>query len=129
MLRQRLLVVSATQDTGAWLSEMLGLAGDEVEAVTDGAVAFQRVWDADYDVIVTELGIPGIDGRDLYMAFQNTWPELTGRMVFICAEPSESIEAFVASTGVPFVRGPVTLMDLREAVRAVRSLPRPRTFV
>ena len=93
-------MVSATRDTGAWLSEMLGLEGDEVEAVTDGAVAFQ-----------------------------NTWPELTGRMVFICAQPSESIEAFVASTGVPFVRGPVTLMDLREAVRAVRSLPRPRTFV
>ena len=119
-------MVSATQDTGEWVSEMLGLAGDEVEAVTDGAAAFQRVWDADYDVIVTELGIPGIDGRDLYMAFQNTWPELTRRMVFLCAQPTETIDAFVASTGVPYVRGAVTLMDLREAVRAVNSLPRPR---
>lgn len=121
-------MVSATQETAAWLAEMLSLAGDEVEAVTDGAAAFQRVWDADYDVIVTELAMPGVDGRDLYMAFQNTWPELTRRMVFVSAQPTESYDAFVASTSVPHVRGPVSLMDLREAVRTVSALPRPRAY-
>jgi two-component system CheB/CheR fusion protein len=128
MPRQRFLVVSATRETAAWLAEMLGLAGAEVEAVTDGAAAFQRVWDADFDVIVTELAMPGVDGRDLYMAFQNTWPELTRRMVFVCAQPTECHEAFVASTSVPLVRGPVTLMDLREAVLTVSALPRPRAY-
>ena len=122
-------MVSGTRDTAAWLSEMLALSGDQVDAVTDGAVAFQRVWDADYDVIVSELGIPGIDGRDLYMAFQNTWPELTRRMVFVCGEPSQAIQDFVARTGVPLVRGPVSLMDLREALRAVRTAPRSRALV
>jgi two-component system NtrC family sensor kinase len=84
MQRQRILVVTATRETGAWLVDKLGLTGDQVDAVTDGAAAFQFVWDEDYDVIVSEVGMPGIDGRDLYMAFQNTWPELTRRMVFVC---------------------------------------------
>jgi two-component system NtrC family sensor kinase len=125
----RILVMSATRETATWLSDMLSLTGDQVDAVTDGADAFRRVWDADYDVIVSELGMPGIDGRDLYMAFQNTWPELTRRMVFIGGQPSPALEQFVAGTRVPFVRGPVTLMDLREAVRAACIVPRSRSLV
>ncbi len=129
MQRLKILVVSGTRETAAWLSDMLGLSGDEVDAVTDGADGFRRVWDADYDVIVSELGVPGIDGRDLYMAFQNTWPELTRRMVFLCGEPSSELEQFVARTSVPFVRGPVSLIELREAVRCVCALPHPRALV
>ena len=128
MQRQRILVVTGTSDKAAWLGDMLGLAGDHVDTVTDGAAAFQLVWDADYDVIVCEIGVPGIDGRDLYMAFQNTWPELTRRMVFLCGTPTPAIEAFVAQTQVPFVRGAVTLMELREAVRAAAAAPRSRAL-
>jgi CheY-like chemotaxis protein len=124
-----ILVVSATRETAAWLSDMLAQSGNQVEAVTDGADAFQRVWDVEYDVIVTELGGPGIDGRDLYMAFQNTWPELTRRMVFVCGEPSPGLDQFAARTNVPCVRGPVNLKDLSEAVRAVRAAPRSRALV
>ena len=124
-----ILVVSATRETATSLSGMLTQSGSRVEAVTDGADAFQRVWDVDFDVIVTEIGGPGIDGRDLYMAFQNTWPELTRRMVFVCGEPSQSLDQFVARTNVPCVRGPVTQKDLAEAVRTVRAAPRPRALV
>ena len=124
-----ILVMSPTRETAAWLSGMLAQSGDQVEAVTDGADAFQRVWDVDYDVIVSELGVPGIDGRDLYMAFQNTWPELTRRMVFVCGEPSPGLDQFVARTNVPCVRGPVSAADLRNAVLAVCAAPRPRALV
>jgi CheY-like chemotaxis protein len=124
-----ILVVSATRETAAWLSGLLTQGGARVHAATDGADAFQRVWDVEYDVIVTELGGPGIDGRDLYMAFQNTWPELTRRMVFVCGEPSPALDQFVAGTNVPCVRGPVKLEALADAVRTVRSTPRPRALV
>jgi two-component system NtrC family sensor kinase len=126
MQRQRILVVSGTSDTASWLSEKLSLSGDQVDAVTDGATAFQVVWETDYDVIVTEIGMPGIDGRDLYMAFQNTWPELTRRMLFVCGHPTAAIEDFAARTGVPFVRTPVSVTELREAVQAVVAGPPSR---
>ena len=129
MNRQRILVVTATRETGDWLADMLALAGDQVDAVTDGAAAFQLVWDTEYDVIVSEVGVPGIDGRDLHMAFQNTWPELTRRMVFLCGAPTAPIEDFAARAGVPLVRGQVSLMDLREAVRSAASTPRSRALV
>jgi len=117
----KILVVSATRATAAWLSELLTQDGGAVEALTDGAAAFQRVWDADYDVIVSELGTPGVDGRDLFMAFQNTWPELTRRMVFVCGQPRQEDEAFAVRVGVPLVRGPIDLAALRDALRIVRA--------
>jgi CheY-like chemotaxis protein len=129
MERQRILVVTGTRDTADRLADMLALAGDHVDAVTDGAAAFQRVWDADYDVIVSEAGVPGIDGRDLHMAFQNTWPELTRRMVFVCAVPTPPVEEFAARAGVPLVRGRASLVELREAVRQAASAPRSRVLV
>ena len=129
MSNQQILVVNANSEMATWLAKLLRLSGDRVDAVTDGEDAFQRVWDADYDVIVADLGGPGIDGRDLYMAFQNTWPEVTRRMVFVCDEPTAAMEGFVARTGVPLVRGPVSLLALQVAVRTASTMPRSRALV
>lgn len=126
MVRAKILLVSGSAETGRHLSEMLERGGDAVEALTDGAEAFQRVWDDDYDVIVTELGMPGIDGRDLYMALQNTWPELTRRMVFVSSEITEPMRDFAARTGVPLLRVRPNAAELRNALRA---LPLPNLFV
>ena len=116
----KILVVSSTRDTAAWLGRVLAEDG-EVETMTDGAAAFQRVWETTYDVIVSELGVPGIDGRDLYMALRNTWPELTERMIFVSAAPSERAAEFAERVSVPLVRDPVGAPQLRDAVRLVRS--------
>lgn len=129
MHEQRILVVSATPDTAAWLSETLEATGDRIDVVTDGRDAFQRVWDANYDIIVAELGGPGVDGRDLYMAFQNTWPELTRRMVFVCAEPNPTVEAFALRAAVPVLRAPASAEDLRETVRNVSGFRRSRALL
>jgi CheY-like chemotaxis protein len=129
MLNQRILVVSAMSETAMWLSRLLEAEGATVDALTDGAAAFQRVWDEEYDVIVSEIGTPGIDGRDLYMAFQNTWPELTDRMVFVCGEPTREVREFVTRTAVPCLLAPVSRVALCDAVRAVRAVPAPRSLV
>ena len=118
----RILVVSSTADTAAWLGRVLAEEG-EVDALTDGAQAFQAVWETGYDVIVSEIGVPGIDGRDLYMALRNTWPELADRMIFVAATPTPRASEFAARAGVPLVRDPVGAADLRDAVRAVRARP------
>jgi two-component system NtrC family sensor kinase len=117
----KVLVVSGSAEMAGSMAAMLGVTGDEIVALTDGAEAFRRVWDDDYEVIVTELGMPGIDGRDLYMAFQNTWPELTRRMVFVCATPTEPMVDFASRTGVPVLCEPFSLVELRAAVQAVRT--------
>ena len=126
MARPRILLVSGTVETARGLSDMLAADGDDVDVSTDGAEAFQRMWDNDYDVIVSELGVPGVDGRDLYMALQNTWPELTRRMVFVSAAPTEAHIDFATRTGLTLLRVPADADELHDALRA---LPGPDQFV
>ena len=127
MTKPKVLLISGTAETARRLSLMLEDGGDDVDAYTDTAAAFQRVWDDDYDVIVSELGGPGvIDGRDLYMALQNTWPELTRRMVFVCTEPTEALRDFAMRTGIPLLPVP---LDSAEFRRAVCMLPSANQFV
>ena len=121
MGRPKILLLSGSSETARRLSAMLENGGDDVQTFTDGAEAFQRMWDNDYDVIVTELGLPGIDGRDLYMALQNTWPELTRRMIFVCANPTDAVRDFATRSGVPLLRVPSDAMD----EVALRALPGP----
>ena len=119
MGRPKILLLSGSSETARRLSAMLEIGGDEVQTFTDGAEAFHRMWDDDYDVIVTELGLPGIDGRDLYMALQNTWPELTRRMIFVCADPTDAVRDFATRSGVPLLRVPSDAMELEVALRAL----------
>ena len=126
MARTKILLLSGSAETSRRLSDMLEDGGDDVDALTDGALAFEQVWNDEYDVIVTELGLPGIDGRDLYMALQNTWPELTRRMVFVCAEPTEAFRDFALRTGVPLLRVPA---DAEEFEKARRALPGPDPLI
>ena len=121
MFPNRILVVTDNPETSRWMSDSLGLYGDVVDTVPDGARAFQRVWEAGYDVIIAELGMRGVDGRDLYMALQNTWPELTRHMIFLAAEPDSAQERFVVRTGAILLRGTLNLPDLRDAISAVRT--------
>jgi len=119
MGRPKILLLSGSSETARRLSAMLEIGADEVQTFTDGAEAFQRMWDDDYDVIVTELGLPGIDGRDVYMALQNTWPELTRRMIFVCANPTEAVRDFATRSGVPLLRVPSDAIELELALRAL----------
>jgi DNA-binding response OmpR family regulator len=121
MGRPKVLLLSGSDEITRLLAALLEISADEVRTFTDGAEAFQRMWDDDYDVIITELGLPGIDGRDLYMALQNTWPELTRRMIFVCATPDDSIRDFASRMGVPLVRVPSAAEELELALRSVAA--------
>jgi len=121
MARTRVLLISRTAETARRLGDVLARGGDHVDLYTDAAAAFQRVWDDDYDVIVSELGGPGIDGRDLYMALQNTWPELTRRMLFVANQPTESHRDFAVRTGVPLLPATPNAADFRRAMRTLSS--------
>jgi two-component system response regulator HydG len=66
MKRQRtILVVEDDAEMRLMLEEELREAGYLVIAAADGATALQRLSEADVDVVVTDLVMPGLKGRDV----------------------------------------------------------------
>ncbi|HEX5718385.1 MAG TPA: ATP-binding protein, partial [Thermoanaerobaculia bacterium] len=58
----RILVVDDNVDSADSLALLLRLRGHEVEAVYDGHTALERAVSSQSDVIVLDIGLPGLDG-------------------------------------------------------------------
>jgi excisionase family DNA binding protein len=63
--RRRVLVVDDEESIRDLLSKALAMADYEVETAADGATALARVRAQDYDLLVADLRMPGMDGLTL----------------------------------------------------------------
>ena len=59
----RILLAEDEHSLGTWLSRALEHAGIQVEWVSDGLMADRALQHADYDALVLDLGLPGLDGH------------------------------------------------------------------
>src|SRR5437016_14664766 len=60
-----LLIVEDDGSLGAGLARALGLEGYRVEHLDAGESALARIAEADFDVVVLDIGLPGIDGFEV----------------------------------------------------------------
>ena len=72
----RILIVDDEEDLISTLAERLELRGFEVEAITDGSKALKRVNEGDFDVLVLDVKMPGIDGLELMAQIKEKHPDL-----------------------------------------------------
>jgi PAS domain S-box-containing protein len=79
---RRILIVDDNRDSTAMLAAMFGLAGHQTETAHDGHEALTKAEDSRPDVIILDIGLPGISGYDVCRAIRQTpW----GRSVVIVA--------------------------------------------
>lgn len=118
---KRILVVDDEPEVGAALAALLALDGHEADLATDGRQALERL-DAtrEYDVILTDLKMPHLDGPGLYRAIARSRPQLLPRVAFMTGYSVED-EEFIAATGAPLLRKPFTATDVRRVVERVSA--------
>jgi CheY-like chemotaxis protein len=94
-----------------------------VELASSGEQALARLdKDADYDLIVCDLMMPGMDGIDVHAEIGLRFPHLLERMVFCSGGAfTPRSQAFVEGLEQPLVEKPVTLAAFSELVRRVRA--------
>jgi glycosyltransferase involved in cell wall biosynthesis/CheY-like chemotaxis protein len=90
----------------------------DIDLAADGAEALRLCEKARYDLILSDLRMPNMDGAALYQELRLRYGSRMPHMIFVTA-PSHSLEyaAFLAATNVPVLSKPFTLDGLRKAVR------------
>ncbi|WP_027782087.1 MULTISPECIES: hybrid sensor histidine kinase/response regulator [Burkholderia] len=98
----------------------LGYAAD---AAKDGAAALRRCADARYDLVMTDLNMPGMDGYTLARVLRAQYPELP--VVAITAHASAAEHARCAEAGIVAVLVKPVLLDTidRTVRRFAHSAP------
>jgi PAS domain S-box-containing protein len=71
-------ILIADDDTGicSTLEELLTAAGCRAETVTDGEQALRRVEASEFDIVLTDVVMPKMDGYELYQAIHERFPHL-----------------------------------------------------
>ena len=122
----RLLVVDDEPEIRAMLSEILAVDGHLVEQAADGDEALARLAERRYDLVISDLLMPALDGPGLYERLRQTDPAMADRLLFITGDTlSLSAQRFLERAGRPVIEKPLAPAEVRRAVvAALQRQPR-----
>lgn len=116
----RILVVEDQLRVAQLLTEVLEAEGYEVDTVANGLLALEKVEEHDYDLILSDLRMPELDGLGLYRELERRQPTLLSRLLFVSGTTDQpEYRKFFAATGVPVLSKPFSLVDLQQVTRRV----------
>ena len=119
-MRKKILIVDDSPSVLAVLDDMLDTLGYEVTAVSNGKEAVQKIEAAKFDLIITDLSMPVMDG----IAFVQAAKQLANckfvPIVMLSSEEDETKIAEARRVGISTVlRKPVKEMQLKTILKVV----------
>jgi two-component system NtrC family sensor kinase len=118
---QTVLVIDDEPDIGEILADMLRKLGYRYEVRVSGEAAQAALMQRDYDVVLCDLRLPGLDGAALYDWMAVNRPHLCARTAFITADTlSASSHRFLARAGRPVLEKPFVPAELDELLMQLR---------
>ena len=115
--RGRILVVDDEVEVGHVLAELLAADGHEVETASDGLDALDRLGRRAYDLVLSDIKMPNLDGRGLYREVERRLPELAGRVIFLTGDAlSPEVAEFIGASGRPSLDKPFDPEQVRRIV-------------
>ena len=115
-----ILVVEDESSLRELIANILLLDHHEVDTVRDGAEALYRIEQRAYDLIISDLQMPNLDGPGLYAALRKRFGEALPRVIFVTGHAeADRFVPFLAETGDPVLTKPFSVEDLRTLVQWV----------
>lgn len=114
---KRILVVDDEPEVARALAGMLSVDGHEVDTASDGTLALDKLAERDYDLILSDIRMPNLDGLGLYRELERRYPHLLRRVVWLTGDTlSPTIAEFLERPGRLTLTKPFALADVRRAV-------------
>jgi len=121
----RVLVVDDEPPILHYMSATLESWGHTVEVASDGQYALERALVGAFDVIICDLRMPHLGGRDMYHKLARQDPRTAERVIFATGDTVRGDTLrFLESLGRPYLHKPFTLAELRQVLGAAAQQPR-----
>ncbi|MFQ5878412.1 MAG: ATP-binding protein [Acidobacteriota bacterium] len=109
----RVLVVDDERILVELLTDFLRSVGHTVDQARDGRRALQLVATNRYDVILSDLKMPGLDGQGLYQKVRAVKPDMARRFIFSTGDlANPKVQTFFQSTGSLYLTKPFRLEEI-----------------
>jgi len=112
-----ILVVDDEPDVAEIVSEVLTESGHRVAVASSGRAALEKLVYRRYDVVLSDVRMPDLDGPALFELLEERYPDLLDRVAFVTGDTmSPAIRRFLERCGRPYLEKPVVPADLRRLV-------------
>ncbi|MFQ5702764.1 MAG: ATP-binding protein [Gemmatimonadales bacterium] len=117
---RRILVVDDDAANRRALERVLSRLGHTVAVAENGLSALTKLREGTFEIVISDLHMPGMSGAELFHAVQTERPELAKRFLFLSGDTvSQESHAFLESAGCPALRKPYELDDLHQMLARV----------
>src|SRR5213593_433710 len=98
--------------------------GHSVEVASDGTYALERALAGPFDVIICDLRMPHLSGREMYTKLARQDPRVAERIIFATGDTvrGDTLQ-FLEALGRPYLHKPFTLAELRAALGHAAKQP------
>ena len=122
----RVLVIDDEVDVADLNVEVLERGGYTADAVYQAENAFDMLRQHRYDVILSDLNMPDVDGRGVFEAISTEFPELVSRTGFVTGDTmGKASQIFLKESRRPYIEKPVSPKELRAFVAQLSMEGRP----
>lgn len=111
----KILIAEDEDSLRSFVSRALQLDGHEVDQAVDGAHGLDQLRDGTYDLLLSDIRMPVMDGIELAHTAANEFPDMKILLMTGFAEQRERADN-LASIIVDVVPKPFSLPDIRGAV-------------
>jgi CheY-like chemotaxis protein len=116
MQKTKVLVVDDDEAVRLVTSEMLKHMDCEVDSANGGREALACLDDANYDLVLLDVGMPIMSGTEVYAAIRASLPEQP--VVFVTGYSEQDVAELTNSRTLVLAK-PFTLQELRDTVDAL----------
>ncbi|MFI5303588.1 MAG: response regulator [Nitrospiria bacterium] len=113
---KKILIVDDDPSVIKGLLESLKNENCAIDQAGDGLEAFEKIASEDYDLIISDVMMPGLNGQKLYKYMSEVKPYLIHRCILITGAMNDQLEAFCKSVNLPFLNKPFASSDLRKMI-------------
>jgi CheY-like chemotaxis protein len=118
--KKRILVIEDDREMRSLLQDFLEEEGCAVGCVEDGSEAFRKLAREKFDLIITDIRMPGLSGLDILPGLKQIQPGIS--IILITAFGSEDIEQRVLERGGDaYLEKPLHLEELKMLVNRLLS--------
>lgn len=118
----RALVVDDEPTVSDTVAELLLRQGFEVSTAPDGEAAKRLLNEGVFDLILSDLRMPGLDGPGLFAWLQSERPELCARVGFLTGDTlGDGAARFLEDCGRPFLEKPFTPATISDFIARIRA--------
>ncbi|MDA4845724.1 hybrid sensor histidine kinase/response regulator [Hoeflea poritis] len=116
----RALVVDDEVEVAELIAEILKKEGFRVTLAHSGDEAVERLGEERYDLLLSDLNMPSLDGRGLYETIRDRHPYLIDKTAFITGDTmGAASQSLLRESQRPHLEKPVSPAELRELVYGI----------